>query len=267
MTRNAKLLTLTLLAAGISLACSDDPAHSPDTGPASDGPLVADGAPGSDAPSAASCLPSKALLAKVDPKRMLADLKFLTELKERRTHASQKKAADYLRSQLAKLSGVTLRDHSYIYQGQGYVNLELTIAGSDKKDELVLMGAHFDSNSNHATQAPGADDNASGAAAVTEVARVLAGCKPRRGVRLLLFSNEEKGTIGSKAYVKQLKAVLPASRMKGFINVDMIAYGPDDEDLDLATRTAYASLAKSMAKAVEQHTTLKTKTIVSDHCG
>lgn len=222
---------------------------------------------GKDTMAGDACLPSTALLARIDASRMLKDLNFLEGLVERRSLAAQTKAAAHILAELKKLSGVTIREHKYTYSGDGYVNLEATIAGGSKSDEHLYIGAHFDSNSNHASLAPGADDNASGAAAVLEVARALAGCKPARTVRLLFFSNEEKGTIGSKAYVNDLKATLPTNKLRGFINVDMIAYGPDDEDLDLATRTKYKTLADDMAKAVEKWTTLKTNKIVSDHCG
>jgi leucyl aminopeptidase len=214
-----------------------------------------------------ACAPSAALLARVDDKRMLADMKYLEGLVERRSHAAQTKAADYLRKELKKLTGVTVKDHKYTMAGKGYVNLEVTIAGAAKADEYVFMGAHFDSNSDDATKAPGADDNASGTATVLEAARVLAGCRPARSVRLLFFSNEEKGTVGSRAYVKDLKTTLPASKLVGYLNVDMVAYGPDTEDLDLATKPKYASFVKGIGDAVEKWTKLKVKKVVNDHCG
>ena len=254
------LLGAALLALG---ACSDDTAADVDGG-------LADGAPADAlAPDTTSlaCAPSAALLAKVDEKRMLADLNYLVGLGERRTQGAQTKAADYLRKELKKLSGVSVRDHAYTMAGKGYVNLEVTIAGGAKADEFVFMGAHFDSNSNHATKAPGADDNASGTTTVLEAARVLAGCRPARSVRLLFFSNEEKGTVGSKAYVKDLKATLPASKLIGYLNVDMVAYGLDTEDLDLATKPQYASFAKGIGDAVEKWTKLKVKKVINDHCG
>ncbi len=254
------LLGAALLALG---ACSDDTAEDVDAGLAD--ALVAD-APAPDATSAA-CAPSTALLARVDDKRMLADLNFLVGLGERRTHDGQTKAAAYLRKELKKLSGLKVREHAYTMAGKGYVNFEVTIAGGAKADEFVFMGAHYDSNSSHATKAPGADDDASGTATVLEAARVLAGCKPARTVRLLLFSNEEKGTVGSQAYVKSIKASLPVSKLVGYLNVDMVAFGPDTEDLDLATKPKYASFVKGIGDAVEKWTKLKVKKIINDHCG
>jgi hypothetical protein len=75
------------------------------------------------------------------------------------------------------------------------------ITGTDKKDEVIMLGGHLDSW--HA--ATGATDNAIGCAIMMEAARILKtiGVKPRRTVRVALWSGEEQGLLGSQAYVKQ----------------------------------------------------------------
>jgi hypothetical protein len=75
------------------------------------------------------------------------------------------------------------------------------IPGTDKADEIVLLGAHFDSW--HA--ATGATDNAAGVAAMMEVLRILqsAGLRPRRTIRLALWGAEELGLNGSRTYVRE----------------------------------------------------------------
>lgn len=75
------------------------------------------------------------------------------------------------------------------------------IAGSDKKDEVIMLGGHLDSW--HA--ATGATDNAIGCAIMMESARILKslGIKPRRTIRVALWSGEEQGLLGSQAYVKK----------------------------------------------------------------
>ena len=74
------------------------------------------------------------------------------------------------------------------------------IAGTDKKDEVVMLGGHLDSW--HA--ATGATDNAIGSSIMMEAARIIQalGLKPRRTVRVALWSGEEQGLLGSQAYVK-----------------------------------------------------------------
>ena len=75
------------------------------------------------------------------------------------------------------------------------------IAGTDKKDEVIMLGGHLDSW--HA--ATGATDNAVGCAIMMEAARILKklDLKPRRTIRVALWSGEEQGLLGSLAYVKR----------------------------------------------------------------
>jgi hypothetical protein len=85
----------------------------------------------------------------------------------------------------------------------GY-NVIAEIAGTDLKDEVVMIGAHLDSWHS----ATGATDNADGAAAALEAMRILKaiGAKPRRTIRMALWSGEEEGLLGSQDYVKKYLA-------------------------------------------------------------
>ena len=132
----------------------------------------------------------------------------------------------------------------------------------------MIAGAHYDSISlDDPKNAPGADDNASGVAALLETARVLAGCHPKQGIKLVFFSNEEVGTVGSMAYVASIKSSLPPAKVVGFIAVDTVAFGPAGEDLDLATMPAQKPFADAVKTAVESFTSLKAKEVLSDLCG
>ena len=75
------------------------------------------------------------------------------------------------------------------------------IPGTDLSQEVVMMGAHFDTW--HAS--PNASDNTSGVAVVLEAARILKaiGAEPRRTIRVALWSGEEQGLYGSRAYVRK----------------------------------------------------------------
>ncbi|HET8676181.1 MAG TPA: M20/M25/M40 family metallo-hydrolase [Blastocatellia bacterium] len=82
----------------------------------------------------------------------------------------------------------------------GY-NVIAEIPGTDLKDEVVMVGAHYDSW--HA--GTGATDNAAGSAVAMEALRIIqaSGLKPRRTIRIGLWSGEEQGLLGSRAYVGQ----------------------------------------------------------------
>jgi hypothetical protein len=89
------------------------------------------------------------------------------------------------------------------YQDQdsmGY-NTIAEIPGSDLKDEIVMLGGHMDSWHS----GTGATDNGAGVAVAMEVVRILQalGLKPRRTIRIALWTGEEEGLLGSRAYVAQ----------------------------------------------------------------
>jgi hypothetical protein len=82
---------------------------------------------------------------------------------------------------------------------QGY-NVVAEIPGSDRADEVVMIGGHFDSWH----PATGTTDNGIGSAIAIEAARIIhqSGLKPRRTIRVALWTGEEQGLLGSRAYVK-----------------------------------------------------------------
>jgi Zn-dependent M28 family amino/carboxypeptidase len=86
------------------------------------------------------------------------------------------------------------------YPGGTSYNAIAEIPGTDKADEVVMLGGHLDSW--HSST--GATDNAIGCAIMMEAARILqaVGAKPRRTIRVALWGGEEQGLLGSQAYVK-----------------------------------------------------------------
>lgn len=86
-------------------------------------------------------------------------------------------------------------------QGTTAYNAIGEIPGGDKKDEIVMLGGHYDSWHD----ATGATDNGIGSSMMLEAARILSALhvKPRRTIRIALWSGEEEGLLGSLAYVQQ----------------------------------------------------------------
>lgn len=86
-------------------------------------------------------------------------------------------------------------------EGKTSYNTIAEIPGTDRKDEVIMLGGHLDSWHS----ATGATDNAIGCAVMMEAARILKnlGVQPRRTIRVALWSGEEEGLLGSQAYVKQ----------------------------------------------------------------
>lgn len=106
------------------------------------------------------------------------------------------------------------------------VNIMAFIEGSSKKDEIVIVSAHFDHVGKKGDDVfNGANDNASGTSTVLEIAEAFAQAKkngegPKRSVLCLLVSGEEKGLLGSAYYTD--KPVFPLENTVVDINVDMV---------------------------------------------
>src|SRR5690242_12046185 len=114
--------------------------------------------------------------------------------------------------------------------------------------QAVVVGAHFDhlGTGRFGSLAPdsgevhnGADDNASGTAAVLEIARLESGNRsrgPRRALILCLWSGEEEGALGSAYFAEHLP--LPAESIVAYVNFDMVGRLHDNRLLALGARTA-----------------------------
>ena len=120
---------------------------------------------------------------------------------------------------------IELNVKNTFFDNQPGFNVLAELPGSEKADELVMLGAHFDSWHG----ATGATDNAVGSAIMLEAFRILkaSGVKMRRTVRLGLWGGEEQGLLGSKAYVKQhvgdrdtMKLEAEQAKISAYYNVD-----------------------------------------------
>jgi Zn-dependent M28 family amino/carboxypeptidase len=111
-------------------------------------------------------------------------------------------------------------------------NIVAKVEGSDPelKDEVVIVGAHYDheGKDNRGRVYGGADDNASGSAAVLELARAFRNLeqKPKRTILFILFTAEERGLLGARYYVNN--PLFPLEKTLALINLDML--GRNDVD-------------------------------------
>jgi Zn-dependent M28 family amino/carboxypeptidase len=134
-------------------------------------------------------------------------------------------AASYVRAQW-QADGFEVVSHPYRVAGMLCENLEVTIAGGAKATEILVIGAHYDT----VPGTPGANDNASGVAALIELARELRGSAPERTVRFVAFVNEEPpffpgDTMGSAVYAR-------AARERGddirlMVSLEMLGFYSD----------------------------------------
>jgi acetylornithine deacetylase/succinyl-diaminopimelate desuccinylase-like protein len=111
-------------------------------------------------------------------------------------------AAAYIRGEWSA-QGYPVSSQPYQVEGLSCENLEVSRVGNDRAREIILIGAHYDS----VRGSPGANDNASGIAALLELSRLFVEFKPDRTVRFVAFVNEEppffyRRQMGSMVYAE-----------------------------------------------------------------
>lgn len=165
------------------------------------------------------------ILAQVSPDSIEASIRTLQGFGTRLWSSSNRDSiASWILGRFAA-SGVTdVLIDEFLYTGTWQLNVIATIPGTSVPSQEIVFGAHTDSYTGTPTVAPGADDNASGVAAVLEIARVIiaSGYRPACTLRFVGFGAEEVGLYGSRDYAaKARNADRPIIAM---FNFDMIGY-------------------------------------------
>ena len=209
--------------------------------------------------------PISEILAQIDPAKLDDHLRALTSFVSRHPlHPGHAKAVAYLMEQLTAIPGVAVQDIPTSYNGVRLDNILATInplAGSGAEGFLGGAGmicAHYDSTANRTPgwrpaldPAPGADDNATGTAALLEYARILAADRAslRMPIVLAFFDGEEYFFKGSLAYLQSLP---PPNPYRWVINIDMVGFNPLADRLDLVYYTAKSASLRDRVKEANQ---------------
>lgn len=171
---------------------------------------------------------------------------------ERSSWEKQNQAAAWAKHQLETL-GLDTWVETYEYKGRQWPNVFAQIRGKTRPKEIILVLAHIDSISDSGkSKAPGADDNATGVAVLMETARFLKKSTPDRSIRFCIFSNEERGALGSKANAR--KARVEHQDIRAVINMDILGYNPQKTSVTWKMFLSDASL-KYKTKALIKITT------------
>ena len=134
-------------------------------------------------------------------------------------------AAAYIRKTLED-AGYVVNVQPFNSRGVTVSNIEAVLPGHGAADEIIVVGAHYDS----VADCPGADDNASGVAAVLELARMLAGTTLSRSVRFVAFANEEApffygDEMGSNLYAARAQA--QGEHIEAMLSLETLGYFTD----------------------------------------
>lgn len=142
---------------------------------------------------------------------------------------------DYWQQLAASRSDISVE---YFTHSWAQSSIIVTIPGEEKADEIVIIGGHLDSiNQSNPTngRSPGADDNASGIAVLSEVLRAIVDndYKPQRTIQIMGFAAEEVGLRGSKAIASAYKS--QGKNVVGMVQFDMTGNNGSNEDIVMMT--------------------------------
>jgi hypothetical protein len=145
------------------------------------------------------------------------------------SHSHNDLAADYIFQTLDRL-GLPTYNQQYSSDGRNVYSVQV---GTDYPDKQFIICAHYDDMPFQ--PAPGADDNASGTAAVLEAARILSQIPTPYTIIYALWDEEEIGLLGSAYYAQQ--AYMSSEDILGVVNLEMFGWdGNDDGLIDIHTR-------------------------------
>lgn len=144
---------------------------------------------------------------------------------------------------------VRLHTHNFLQN-----SVIATIHGTEIPDEIVVIGGHLDTiNTFNLDAAPGADDDASGIAAVSEVLRVIlaSNFRPKRTLQFMAYAAEEVGLRGSKDIAKIYSD--QATRMIAALQLDMTGFGGSPEDMYFVTDVVSADLTAFLKELIGEY--------------
>lgn len=144
----------------------------------------------------------------------------------------------------------------YRHSNWAQESVVLTVQGTSEPQKIIVLGGHMDSIAGGGgnTVAPGADDNASGIAALTEALRVLvaSGYRPAKTLKFMAYAAEEVGLRGSQDIAAAFKR--EGKQVEGVIQFDMTNYNGSAEDIFLITDHTNASQNAFLGSLVKTYT-------------
>lgn len=180
---------------------------------------------------------------RIEQSRLKNVVTYLEGLGNRVTWQQQWKTARWAAAQLEGY-GLEVKVRNYEFENRQWPNVIARLRGKMHPDEIIMLIAHIDSTSDNAYyDAPGADDDGSGVAALLEIARNLQHARLNKTVMICLFSNEERGARGSKYFAQYARE--QAMGISAVINLDVLGFN--------------APAVVSPWNAIQAHETLKHK--------
>ena len=181
---------------------------------------------------------SPADLIDIDNYRRLMDDALYTRLGDDRGYGPEHDLArDNIEDEMVA-AGLDVELEAFEHGGDTWFNVVGSRVGTSRPDEVIVVGAHFDSVDN-----PGADDNATGTALVLELARALGSIELAPTVRFVAFDREEQGKFGSAAFAED-----HAAEIVSVLTADMVGQDHGARGAMRAARKTRCAQRASLAK-------------------
>jgi leucyl aminopeptidase len=213
-----------------------------------------------------------ALLPQLQASNILSTIQSLSDFQNRRYNSSHGVAAsNWLLNAWQQLNPGNRRDirvYQVTHAGWPQKSVVFEIVGASNNGQGIVIGGHLDSIASggiETSRAPGADDDASGIASITEIIRVLmaGNYTPSRTIRFIAYAAEEVGLRGSQEFA--LNEGGRREQLVGVLQLDMTAYQGDA--IDLWIYTDYTDAAQNAFLANLAGTYLPNLSVGYDACG
>ncbi|GLT19727.1 aminopeptidase [Vibrio zhanjiangensis] len=211
-------------------------------------------------------------LSQVNPAEITQTIRSLMSFNNRfykTTSGSQ--ASDWIANEWRSLTSGLANANVTQFSHTGYnqKSVILTIEGTERPDEWVIMGGHLDSTvgsrTNEYSIAPGADDDASGIASVTEIIRVLAenNFAPKRSMAFMGYAAEEVGLRGSQDIANTYRS--QGKNVVSVLQLDMTNHKGSSQDIVFITDYTDSSLTQFLTGLLDEY--LPSLSYGYDRCG
>lgn len=214
----------------------------------------------------------EALINQVEPTNLVKTIEGMTSFTNRfYTTATGVEASDWLLARWnQEIEGVSYASAEQIsHRGYPQKSVEVTLLGAKYPEEIVVVGGHLDSTAGAWTEegtiSPGADDDASGIATVTESLRLMiaSGIQPDRTIKFYGYAAEEVGLRGSQDIVEMLKD--EKANVLSVLQLDMTNYSGSAHDITFITDYTDSNLTAFLSELIDVYT--PEITYQFDRCG
>lgn len=199
----------------------------------------------------------------IDATRWLCDVAHLATYDRETGEEDLTEAGTWLFDEFSALPDMAVSKQEFSFAGHDVFNVVARLEGQSNPDDIYIIGAHYDAIASRdgGGLAPGAEDNASGTAAVLEMARIFSVHRPQATLIFVCYSVEEQGLVGSAVHAQSIVDSEEMSQVKAVFTFDMIGFS-EDSDLDVLIEGSNnaAFMIDALAQAAATYTDLRVVT-------